>query len=481
MKRNIEESEKKDSSATIKSAKVASKTPSKPSLKSPIRLTRIRDLPESENIDTVGLDDILSHDDLQIMWQFNFMMSIPFVMEHISEKCRSHVKSYFVYGYKFSTMDQKQALRHDADMCEYSQNITIEGVRLQTQFATHHSKLMVLIFGQGQQETAQIVIHTANLIPFDWANMTQGVWLSPRLPKGRTTCQFKQDFLAYVGAYQLASTKKLHSTLTGFDFSPIKGIFVASVPGNYFSTDKDYKRWGIARLQDELSKLNVKYDDEQELVCQVSSIGTLGQTDNYLKDVFEDALNGHPFFTSGRTHRVPLRVVFPTVEEVADSLNGYASGSSIHFKRSSDAQIKQLQYLKPRLRKWTAYNAGRARASAHIKSYFRTSHGNQQLEWFLLTSANLSKQAWGTINQKKKNQWIQSWECGVLLHPGCYGVDRLLPVYKRDGESNQDNSLPIRLAFDLPLVPYEKEDVIWSPNEEYDKPDWRGEKWPINE
>lgn len=461
-------------------------------IKSPIRLTKIRDLPDSENLDTLSLDEILGDPSLGKMWQFNFMMSIPFVMQHIHKRCRSHIMSYFVHGYKISTMEEKQRLRHDADMCEHPENITVEGVRLNTPYATHHSKMMVLVFGEGDTQTLQIVIHTANLIPFDWANMTQGVWLSPRLNKWSTTvkmdnktlhekCQFEHDFLHYIDAYNIPSTKKLHSLIQEFDLSPIKAVFVASVPGNYFVQDLNYKQWGIARLQHELSKLEIQYKSDHQVVCQVSSIGSLGVTDSYMKQVIEDALNGYQFFTNDIGNRVPLRIVFPTVDEVSDSLNGYASGGSIHFKRSSEAQVKQLLYLEPRLCRWEAYKAGRARASAHIKTYFRTSHDNQRLEWFLLTSANLSKQAWGTINQKKKNQWIQSWEVGVLLHPQCLEADMLIPTYKTDRlqVDNQSTVVPIRLPFDLPLTPYSSSDIIWSPNQVYTRADWRGETWPM--
>jgi hypothetical protein len=81
-------------------------------------------------------------------------------------------------------------------------------------FGTHHTKMMVLF---RHDETAQIIIHTANMIAKDWTNMTNAVWKSPVLT--RTACppdlhehcisdlpigsgeRFKADLLNYFRAY----------------------------------------------------------------------------------------------------------------------------------------------------------------------------------------------------------------------------------------------------------------------------------------
>ena len=46
-------------------------------------------------------------------------------------------------------------------------------------YGTHHTKMMVLVYGDGR---VRVVVHTANLVPGDWENRTQGLWVSPKCP-----------------------------------------------------------------------------------------------------------------------------------------------------------------------------------------------------------------------------------------------------------------------------------------------------------
>ena len=49
-------------------------------IKSPFRLTHIRDLTDESNVDTVTLNDILRDPMIKECWQFNFLFDIDFVM-----------------------------------------------------------------------------------------------------------------------------------------------------------------------------------------------------------------------------------------------------------------------------------------------------------------------------------------------------------------------------------------------------------------
>ncbi len=42
---------------------------------------------------------------------------------------------------------------------------------------------------------------------------------------------------------------------------------------------------------------------------------------------------------------------------------------------------------------------------------------SKKLAWFLLTSANLSKAAWGKLNKNRDHLSVMSWEAGVLFVP----------------------------------------------------------------
>jgi len=210
--------------------------------------------------------------------------------------------------------------------------------------------------------TAQIIIHTANMIEFDWTNMTQAVWKSPLLPliseghepsksdKIGSGGRFKMDLLNYLKAYDTNRTicKPLIDELSKYDFSDVRAALVASAPGRR-DVDTDSKtKFGWAGLEQVLSSIPAK-SKESDIVVQISSIATLGATDKWLDKTFFKVLA-----TSRNLgiSRPKFRIVFPTPDEVRRSLNGYRSGKAIHTKIQSAAQAKQLQYLKPLFYHW---------------------------------------------------------------------------------------------------------------------------------
>ncbi|KAF9812413.1 hypothetical protein SFRURICE_005524 [Spodoptera frugiperda] len=64
---------------------------------------------------------------------------------------------------------------------------------------------------------------------------------------------------------------------------------------------------------------------------------------------------------------------------------------------------------------WQAKSTCRNQAMPHIKSYTRYSNG--KAAFYLLTSANISKAAWGQVNKGNGALRIMSYEAGVLLLP----------------------------------------------------------------
>uniref|UniRef100_M4B9X5 Tyrosyl-DNA phosphodiesterase n=1 Tax=Hyaloperonospora arabidopsidis (strain Emoy2) TaxID=559515 RepID=M4B9X5_HYAAE len=56
----------------------------------------------------------------------------------------------------------------------------------------------------------------------------------------------------------------------------------------------------------------------------------------------------------------------------------------------------------------------------HIKSYVRFNPSKEEsgeLDWAILTSSNLSKAAWGTLQKNKTQFMIRSYELGVMFLP----------------------------------------------------------------
>lgn len=386
-------------------------------------------------------------------------------------------------------------------------------------FGTHHSKMLILF---RHDDTAQVVIHTANMISKDWTNMTNAVWQSPFLPCTSTPddssavgeaavgsgLKFKADLLSYLRAYNTRRNvcKALVDELAKYDFSAIRGTLIASVPGRHaVEDDPSITRWGWAAMKHSLRSVPIQHG-KSEVVAQISSIATLGGTDSWIQKTLFDS-----FWSPSKSKLKPeFKVIFPTADEIRRSLDGYASGGSIHTKIQSAQQQKQLQYLRPIFCHWANdagkgvpsdglssnlgdKDSGRQRAAPHIKTYIRYNESNT-IDWALLTSANISKQAWGEAATGAREIRIASWEIGVLVWPELVADEdgsKMVGVFKTDmpssndingskGESSKDENAPLvglRIPYNLPLQKYGPTEKPWVATADYPEPDWKGQSW----
>lgn len=87
----------------------------------------------------------------------------------------------------------------------------------------------------------------------------------------------------------------------------------------------------------------------------------------------------------------------------------------------------------------------------HIKTYTRISPDCTKAAYFHLTSANLSKAAWGSMNKAKENLMIMSYEAGVLF----------LPKFVTPGKDCFELGKDFRLPYDVPLEQYKHSETPW--------------------
>jgi tyrosyl-DNA phosphodiesterase 1 len=376
---------------------------------------------------------------------------------------------------------------------------------------------MMVLFRHDEQ--AQIIIHTANMIPQDWANLSQAAWSSPILPllppekaadqnlaQGSSSAsygsglRFKLDLLGYLKAYdnRRVICKPLVEELRKYDFSSIRGALVGHVPGRHHAENDNPTLFGWPAIRAILKTIPVLNGDKPEVVAQVSSIATLGVNDQWLQKTLFAALSA----SANSSSKPPkLGIVFPTPDEIRKSLDGYKSGCSIHVKIQTPAQAKQLQYLKPLLYHWagddrpaqpstssaassTVREAGRKRAAPHIKTYIRYSdEAKTCIDWALVTSANLSKQAWGEGLNAAGDVRICSYELGVIVAPSMYGEDAVMvPTFQRDLPTEAvDGKIAIgcRMPYDLPLVRYGGAEEPWCATKAHEEPDWMGRSYGV--
>ncbi|KAJ5363701.1 uncharacterized protein N7496_009414 [Penicillium cataractarum] len=506
-------------------------------ISSPIQLTHIRDFPEQRgyNVDTVKLRDILGDPMIRECWQFNYLFDVDFLMSNFDEDVRSLVKVKVVHG----SWERESANRvRVEEACSRYPNVEPIIAYMPERFGTHHSKMMILL---RHDDLAQVVIHTANMIHGDWANMTQAVWRSPLLPLQKpgtpatasmkpsfaTGARFKRDLLSYLKAYGLKKTGSLVQELNRFDFDSVRAALVASTPSKQVFSNLDSDKatlWGWPALRDLMSRILIQAKAtkgsqrptvQPHIAIQISSIASLGQTDKWLTEVFFKSLAPIP-----STPQPKYSILFPTPDEIRRSLEGYGSGGSIHMKTQTAPQQKQLQYMRPHLCHWAGdglsksncidlseetplkREAGRARAAPHIKTYLRYTDAEtmDSIDWAMVTSANLSTQAWGAgVNQNGEVR-ISSWEIGVVVWPELFLDEKtadstdagsvtalMVPCFKRDlpASSQPDNMaedeartmVGFRMPYDLPLTPYSDSDEPWCASASHPTPDWRGQSW----
>lgn len=104
---------------------------------------------------------------------------------------------------------------------------------------------------------------------------------------------------------------------------------------------------------------------------------------------------------------------------------------------------------------WIADGKHRTKAMPHVKSYCRVSPDLTKLAYFLLTSANLSKSAWGNNIQKDGGSYVRSYEMGVMFLPEFFSEE-----YFEIANLNKNKKL-FPFMYDLPLTPYKKDDYPW--------------------
>ncbi|XP_054256377.1 tyrosyl-DNA phosphodiesterase 1 [Indicator indicator] len=448
--------------------------------KNPFRffLTKVRGIEQRYNSGALHIKDILSplFGTLVSSAQFNYCIDVEWLVKQYPLEFRKK-PLLIVHGEK---RESKAELLAQARPYE---NISFCQAKLDIAFGTHHTKMMLLLYEEG----LRVVIHTSNLIAEDWHQKTQGIWLSPlypRLPQGSTASagesdtNFKSDLINYLMAYNSPTLKEWIDLIQEHDLSETRVYLLGSTPGRYQGSDKE--KWGHLRLRKLLKEYasSIPARESWPVVGQFSSIGSMGvDGSKWLCSEFQESLvAAGSNVTALLKCDVPMHLVYPTVNNVRQSLEGYPAGGSLPY--SMQTAQKQL-WLHSYFHKWSAEVSGRSHAMPHIKTYMRSSPDFQKIAWFLVTSANLSKAAWGALEKNGTQLMIRSYELGVLFLPSAFGLDKgYFHVRGKmlSGSNNSATHFPV--PYDLPPKQYGNKDQPWIWNIPYtDAPDTHGNMW----
>ncbi|KAJ4838737.1 tyrosyl-DNA phosphodiesterase 1 [Turnera subulata] len=509
-------------------------------LPSTFRLLRVKELPPWANTSCVSITDVIQGDILVAILS-NYMVDIDWLMSACPALAKvPHVM--VVHGEGDGTLEHMKRKK--------PANWILHKPPLPISFGTHHSKAMLLVYPRG----VRIIVHTANLIYVDWNNKSQGLWMQdfPWKDENNPTERsgFENDLVDYLNALKWpefsAQLPPIGNFLINpaffkkFDYSTSMVRLIASVPG--YHTGANLKKWGHVKLHTVLQECT--FDKEfknSPLVYQFSSLGSLDE--KWMAEFTTSMSSG---FSEGK---MPLGLgeplmIWPTVEDVRCSLElvtsgcvellakfsnrwamdnpdfgashlyictscikrftlvqGYAAGNAI----PSPLKNVEKNFLKKYWAKWRATHTGRSRAMPHIKTFTR--YSGQNLAWFLLTSANLSKAAWGALQKNNSQLMIRSYELGVLFLPSakktpgsrfsCTKVGspsklqdcgsslhpevsktKLVTLRWKGTTEESSQVIPLPVPYELPPPQYTSEDVPWSWDRRYSKKDVYGQVWP---
>ncbi|ORX60777.1 tyrosyl-DNA phosphodiesterase [Piromyces finnis] len=422
-------------------------------INSRINLTSVINLKESYNENTVTLSSLLSQKKSTNIIQFNFLLDLDWFMSQVPLHSRNDAKILFIHGMRDMTIPESSKLYP---------NTRFLTPYIPLPYGSHHTKAMILFY---DDDTMQVIIHTANLISNDWEYKTQAVWTSPFLKKktedyikSGKECEFEKKLCEYIKFYNIPVLNKLAERVSMFNFEDCNAILIASVPGIHKGAEMD--KWGHLLLKQVLSKKfkidksENKEKKESYIISQMSSIGSLGKDDRWLDKEFCQSLR---YMISDVDNTTKLKLVYPTVDNVRNSSEGWDGGNCLPFSNSN--WEKQSSYMGKILHKWKADNSGRSRSMPHIKTYTRID--DDEVSWFLLTSSNLSKAAWGTLQKQGKQLMIRNYELGVLILPEIFDKGesqqvKLVNYYGKDKNKASPGvkNIEIPIPFDFPLSPY---------------------------
>ncbi|XP_026481954.1 probable tyrosyl-DNA phosphodiesterase [Ctenocephalides felis] len=393
--------------------------------------------------------------------QINFCVDLPWLLDHYKAAQAYGTPLLLIYGAEDIGIETTKLHKFSFLTACY---VKPEGIGL------NHSKISLFAYDDGSM---RVVISTANLIAIDWDDNTQGLWISPKLPRlknkenknsGESPTGFRQDLIDYLSCYKVSELNYWINRLQNSDCSSVNVCLVYSIPGVRTANDT---RYGHLRLGKLLSKHVENAKSTDTIVAQSPSVGKFGPTPN-------DWAGGE-FLTSAsacrqadgekvhqdrnRPDKPDFRFVFATEENVKNGYGGFEF--ACRFTMCKYEMYIEQKWIQNILCQWVSDKRHRSRCMPHIKTYCRVAGSAlaekpEGLRWFLLTSANMSKNAWGSMPYYRKNTFqIGSYEIGVLFLPKFVLGTDLLPLT----DSKEGPAFP--MPYDLPLVPYGDSDQMF--------------------
>mmetsp|Transcript_19267 Transcript_19267/g.33254 ORF Transcript_19267/g.33254 Transcript_19267/m.33254 type:complete len:467 (-) Transcript_19267:635-2035(-) len=358
---------------------------------------------------------------MKLVAAFNFQFDLPWLVS-ACPGLKSVEHLMVVVGYSSKPAPFVEQAAHIG----LGGRVSHHAVALPIAYGSHHTKAFLVEFKAG----LRVIITSGNFIHCDFNYKTQSIWWQDFPPKdfgSESSSPFEDDLCDYLAALKLPdqAASQLQQLVAHHDLSSARGALVASVPGFHFGPKLN--KYGHMRVRRLLSKEPLPGPDwrtASQLVMQCSSMGSLSDKwllqEELAVSLMSSAARGFvPSVRPSEALASPLplnrvHLVWPTVQEVRNSLEGWAAGLSV----PAPSKNVDRPFLHPLYAAWGGQPSGRMRASPHIKSYTRFL--GHQVAWVMTGSHNVSMAAWGQL-QAKKGQGvglsIRSYELSMLFTP----------------------------------------------------------------
>ena len=312
--------------------------------------------------------------------------------------------------YKFAERGSEE-LRQQADELRLP-NVHAHFARLPLPYSCHHTKLLLLFYGHG----LRFVHTTANFLNCDVSYKNQSVFVQDfplRTEAARESWKsewwlhddFGRSLCDYFDSYSAIGLDLL-PLLRQFDYRAARAILIPSAPGTY--TGQQMWRYGHMKVRAVLQRELTATASlaSQPIVAQFSSLGSVQS--KWLTELRRSlGASAGPLQSS---EPPAIRLVWPTLDDVRDSIEGWMAGASLCCdSRNLNATVRPL------LHRWDGSVSGRHQAAPHIKSYCRAS--GQHAAYVIITSANLSAAAWGQLQRNDTQLAVRHYEIGLLFTP----------------------------------------------------------------
>ncbi|CAG9764159.1 unnamed protein product [Ceutorhynchus assimilis] len=400
---------------------------------------------------------------LKSSFHITYMADIFWILRQYAARKLHKLPMTIIHGYKKFEWPKPETMKKLYPDIDYYMNVLGE----EEDFGCHHTKLSIFVY---DDDSIRLVIGSANLYVNDWEIYNEQLWISPRCPKlpdggsafdGESPTGFKMFLLDYLCVYNDQNVESLGQWIDrvkATDFSDIKVALVYTVPGVHQPRKNGSLIHYLGHIlsRDCVIPAPQKEHDSWCIVAQTASLGLIGKTpDEWLTTNFLKSLGSHkqsPYLpTLFKNSKILFNLVYPTMENCLDGHLKYRSAGCCRYTKN----VKEAQpWLLKHKCLWKADGTKRSRVISHSKCYCRISPCWKKMSYYFLTSANLSRSAWGVKPNADSSIFVRSYEMGVLFLPKYFGEE----YFETMEDPDRKNQKLFPIMFDLPLTPYGPED-----------------------